>query len=244
MNKFRIITAIIALSLLTGCGASEIPQNTESQTDTKITESENITQDRNTAETPTVDVTAPFVEKYEHMSLQQQPYQTPDLSEVSDYFVHDKLGSALDMDIYIELIDKETDGLYCTVKNNKNVWREVVVKAYTEYDTDVDISAAESFAIATMDEVVVKLTLIVKEYDKIDSLGFSFFCNGMNYSASEQTANIREKEDEKDLSFVLWLYYVHEAALHGAADESKIVLSENIVRGFTTSFFNCDSDTD
>ena len=84
------------------------------------------------------------------MPLRYKPYQTSAFNDVRDYFVHDKLGSALDMDIYLELIDKETDGLYCTVKNNKNVWREVELKAYTEYDTDVEISAFEILLLLQM----------------------------------------------------------------------------------------------
>ena len=211
---------------MTGCGAENFSQNTDSQTDnqvteshtdTPITESQSITAATNTEKSPQIAVAEPFTEEYEDMPLRYKPYQTSAFNDVRDYFVHDKLGSALDMDIYLELIDKETDGLYCTVKNNKNVWREVELKAYTEYDTDVEISAFENFAIAPNDEVVVKLTLNAKKYDKIDNLGFSFFCNGMNYSALEQTADINEKDQEKDLSFVLWLYYLHEATLWGGA---------------------------
>ena len=249
MNKLRSITAIIALSLLTGCGAAELPQNMDSHTDVLATESYSDTngtesgtdaqntEGENSAQLPEISppaVTAEFKEEYEHMPLEQKPYQSPDISAVSEYFVHKKVGSALDMDIYLELIDKETDGLYCTVKNNKNVWREVVLKAYTEYDTNVDISTAESFAVAPNDEVVVKLVLNAEEYDKIEDLGFSFFCNGMNYSPSEKTANIREKEQEKDLSFILWLYYSQEAALWGGGDSPNIDLSESFVRGFNT----------
>ena len=210
-------------------------QITESQTETKGTESE-ITQQQPQISPP--DAAAEFTEEDGHIPIREKPYQTPDISSVSEYFVHKKVGSGLDIDVYLELIDKETDGLYCTVKNNKNVWREVVLKAYDEYSESIHISTAESFAIAPNDEVVVKLIINAGEYNEIDNIGFSFFCSGQNYSAAEQTANIREKEEDVNLSYVLWLYRFHEASLWDSGDDSKIDLSENFIRGFNTNFFD------
>ena len=214
-------------------------QITESQTETKGAESE-ITQQQPQISPP--DAAAEFTEEDEHIPIREKPYQTPDISSVSEYFVHKKVGSGLDIDVYLELIDKETDGLYCTVKNNKNVWREAEAKVYQEYDRSVDISTAECFAVAPNSEVVVKLTLNAGDYDNIYDFGFSFSCNGQNYSETNQTAYYKDIEPAEDRSFDLELWR-HDAVLLGHEESVCYNLSENIVRGFTTFFTNYDSDS-
>lgn len=242
MNRLRIIIAIIGLSLLTGCGMAGLSQNTENHTDKQIPEIESFSQPENFDDAPQIDVEKPFTEADKYLPLKQPPYGSIDVSEVKNYFVHDELGTILDMNIYIELIDKETDALYFTVKNNKNVWREAEAKVYQEYDRSVDISTAECFAVAPNSEVVVKLTLNAGDYDNIYDLGFSFSCNGQNYSETNQTAYYKDIEPAEDRSFDLELWR-HDAVLLGHEESVCYNLSENIVRGFTTFFTNYDSDS-
>ena len=232
MNRILIMTAAAALVMLTACVAEE------SRTETPVSES-TVTTQQNEISPPAV--TAEYNEEYEHIPIKEKPYQTPGISKIGKYFVHKKVGSALDMDIYLELLDKETDGLYCTVKNNKNVWREVVLSAYEEYSS-TGISTYESFALAPNDEAVVKLCLNAPELNEINDLGFSFSCSGMNYSAEDQTADIRQKEQERSLSFVLWLYRFHEATLLDGTDNIKTDLSEEFIRGFDTNFFESSDE--
>lgn len=259
--KKRIILTVLLIAILTAAGCFNTATNGEANesvfssqtveigTKAQPVKSETDTQSAATAanvtEAPKAAITAPYSEEYEHMPLDEKPYQATDVSDISKYFVHKKVGSGQDMELYLELLDKETDGLYCTVKNNKNVWR-VVQLSVCDLDEKFDnyISTSEKFAPAPDQEVVVKLNLNAGEYESIDSLDLVFFCNGLNYSAEEKTANIKEKEPDLVLNYFLYVRYAHEAVPWNVEGEADIDLTENFIRGFGTCFFTSDTIED
>lgn len=244
--KRRVLLIVLLTAVLTTAGCSNgaaISADNESIFSSKAAETETDTQTSTAA--PEIAVTAPYSEEYEHMPLEEEPYQEPDVSDISRFFVHKKVGSGQDMELYLELLDKETDGLYCTVKNNKNVWRAVTLSVCdTNEEFDDYISTSEKFALAPNGEVVVKLGLDAGEYAKIDELSLMFFCNGLSYSADTQTANLKEKELDLSLGYFLYVYRFHEAHQQGAEDGVVIDLTENFIRGFETSFITSGSGED
>lgn len=251
MKKRIILFVIIVMLTAAGCStAATNSENNESVLSSQIlsgeTDTNTIPDKTSTPNTqePEISVTNIYTEEDSHMPLTEKLYQTPDITSVSPYFVHKKVGSGLDMELYLELLDKETDGLYCTVKNNKNVWRVVTVSACGDPNEDDYITAYEKFALAPNEEVVVKLTLNAEKYKYIKELSFGLFCNGLNYSAAEQTADINGKEPDLMLNYFLYVWRQHEAVPIGKQDEPTIDLTEGFIRGFGTWFFTPETHSE
>lgn len=256
--KIRELLIVLLIAILTMAGCSNAATSSEDnesvfssqaveiETEAQPVRSETNPQTLSAAASAAADtevaVTAPYREEYEHMPLEEKPYQEPGVSDVSKYFVHKKVGSGQDMELYLELLDKETDGLYCTVKNNKNVWRVVQLSVCDPHEElENYISVSEKFALAPNREVVVKLDLDAGEYTKIDELSLVFSCDGLSYAADTQTANINEKEPDLVLSYILYVHRFHEAHQQGVEGETDIDLTENFIRGFGTWFFSSES---